>query len=54
MNIYSIKNSSIHETDKLSLNIYISGCHGYCKGCHSDHTWDFNSGSELVLEDLGF
>lgn len=47
MNIYNIKESSIHETSGLSLNIYLSGCGGYCDNCHSQHTWDFNSGSKL-------
>ncbi|MDA3854669.1 MAG: 4Fe-4S cluster-binding domain-containing protein [Candidatus Woesearchaeota archaeon] len=52
MNIYNIKESSLNETSGISLNIYLSGCKGYCEGCHSDHTWDFNSGSELILCDL--
>lgn len=52
MNIYNIKESAIHETSGVSFNIYLSGCKGYCKGCHSKHTWDFNSGSTLVIEDL--
>lgn len=52
MNIYNIKKSSLSETDGISLNIYLSGCHGHCEGCHSDHTWDFNGGSKLNNNDL--
>lgn len=52
MNIYNIKVGSIHETSGLSLNIYLSGCLGHCSGCHSQHTWDFKSGSELIVSEL--
>lgn len=52
MNIYGIKEGALNETSGLSFNIYLSGCRGYCEGCHSDHTWDFNSGSELIVCDL--
>lgn len=52
MNIYNIKKGAINETSGISINIYLSGCHGYCKGCHSAHTWDFNAGSPLIIEDL--
>jgi anaerobic ribonucleoside-triphosphate reductase activating protein len=27
-----------------ALEIYISGCDGYCKGCHNSELWDFNVG----------
>lgn len=27
--------------------IYLSGCKGWCKGCHSPHTHDFNAGLDL-------
>ena len=52
MNIYNIKESSIHETNGLSFNIYLRGWKGYCIDCHSDHTWDFNSGSKLIVSEL--
>ena len=55
MNIYSIKESSLHETSGISVNIYISGCNkgkGYCSGCHSDHTWNPKLGEALSIEDI--
>jgi anaerobic ribonucleoside-triphosphate reductase activating protein len=52
MNVYAVKEFSLHETSGISFNVYLSGCHGYCEGCHSDHTWDFNSGSYLDVGDL--
>lgn len=52
MNIYNIKEGAMNETTGISLNIYLSGCKGYCPGCHSDHTWDFTAGSKLEVQDL--
>ena len=52
MNIYGIKESALNETSGISFNIYLSGCNGYCSGCHSDHTWDFNSGLVLDFDNL--
>ena len=52
MNLYAVKEYSLGETSGISFNIYLSGCNGCCRGCHSDHTWDFNSGNELNLPDL--
>lgn len=52
MNIYNIKEAALNETSGISFNIYLSGCKGYCPGCHSDHTWDFSAGSLLNNNDL--
>ena len=34
-------------TDGVAYEIYLSGCHGYCEGCHSPHTHDFSTGLDL-------
>lgn len=53
MNIYNIKESALNETSGISFNIYLSGCKGWCgNSCHSQHTWDFNSGSKLIYDEL--
>lgn len=47
-------------TDGVAYEIYLSGCHGYCEGCHSPHTHDFSTGLDLndrlimssLLEDI--
>lgn len=31
----------------IAYEVYLSGCKGYCKGCHSPHTHDFNVGRDL-------
>lgn len=32
-----------------ALEIYISGCDGYCKDCHNPELWDFNFGKDWEL-----
>lgn len=34
-------------TDGVAYEVYLSGCNGYCQGCHSPHTHDFNAGLDL-------
>lgn len=38
--------------DEIALAISISGCPLACKGCHSSHTWNPDSGQELTQEVL--
>lgn len=28
------------------MEIYVSGCHGKCQGCHNAELWDFNQGTD--------
>lgn len=41
---------SINEGYGLRSVIFISGCKHHCPNCHSQHTWDFNTGIELDKE----
>ncbi len=50
MNLYGTKKFSMNETSGVSYNFYISGCRGYCLGCHSDHTHDFTNGQNMDVE----
>ena len=36
------------------LEIYVSGCDGYCKGCHNEELWDFKIGRDYkeVLDEI--
>lgn len=44
MNYYESAFPVYASTDGIAYEIYLAGCHGYCDGCHSKHTWDFSAG----------
>lgn len=33
-------------------SIYFSGCRHQCPGCHNEHTWPFDSGNEMSLQEI--
>lgn len=41
MNIVSTQYSLKYK----SFEIYLSGCDGYCNGCHNEELWDFGAGT---------
>jgi len=44
LRLYSLEKCDLRNFIGISYSFYTSGCKGYCKGCHSDHTHDFNQG----------
>ena len=53
MKIISIvENDPVNSMTGFTLTIYFAGCNHYCKGCFSQHTWDYNNGQEYSLEDI--
>lgn len=58
MNYYESAFPVFASSDGIAYEIYLAGCHGYCPGCHSPHTWDFNAGIpigeeiEKLLDDM--
>lgn len=36
----------------LRTSIYIAGCNHHCPQCHNPHTWDFNAGKEMTVEEI--
>lgn len=45
MNYHKIEKTSIANGDGIRVVLWVSGCRLYCKGCHNQETWCFNSGS---------
>lgn len=39
-----------YEIDTQSIDIFISGCYGNCKGCHNEDIKDFNIGNPNLKE----
>lgn len=48
MNYYKSIFPVLTSSDGIAYEIYLAGCHGYCKGCHSKHTWDFKAGKPFI------
>lgn len=38
--------------DGVCVSLWTSGCPHKCKGCHNQSYWDYNSGTELSLEEI--
>ena len=47
MNYYSSAFPVLTSSKGIAYEIYLAGCKGYCDGCHSKHTWDFNAGKPM-------
>lgn len=47
MNYYESAFPVFASSNGVAYEIYLAGCHGYCKGCHSPHTWDFDAGTPM-------
>ena len=53
MNFYGERKTVLASTNGISYEFYVSGCNngkGYCKGCHSEHTWYSNFGIPMTKE----
>lgn len=50
LNYYESAFPVFASSDGIAYEIYLAGCHGYCPGCHSPHTWDFNAGIPMQEE----
>lgn len=54
MHYYSTAYPVFTSTNSVALEIYLSGCNAYprCKGCHSPHTWAFDTGLDMDDNDV--
>lgn len=45
-------NDCLDATDGFAVSFWTQGCPFHCKGCHNQHTWDFNGGKEAKVDDI--
>lgn len=50
LKVAGIENNSIVDGEGWRYVIFTQGCSHKCKGCHNEHTWDFNGGREFDEE----
>lgn len=36
----------------LRTSLYLAGCRHQCPGCHNPHTWDFEAGEDMTVEEI--
>jgi len=50
--VYFMKISTNYNLNKLTYEIYVSGCRGSCHNCHNIELKDYNFGKPLDLDEL--
>ena len=52
MRVLNIIHDSIVDGEGLRTVIFFAGCSHHCKGCHNPQSWDFNGGTETIVEEI--
>ena len=52
MRIVGTVSHSLVNGDGIRYVVFLQGCPHHCEGCHNKHTWDFNGGFEVSVEEI--
>lgn len=52
VNIAEVHYPSFNSTNGVAIDIFLTGCTQYCKGCHNPNLWDKNAGIRMNFEEL--
>lgn len=52
INIAGILTDSLANGPGLRYVLFVQGCSHHCPGCQNEHTWEFNKGREMSVEEI--
>lgn len=50
LRLAGVVRESIVDGPGIRMTVFVQGCPHHCKGCHNEHTWDFDGGYESSVE----
>lgn len=50
LRLAGVVRESIVDGPGIRMTVFVQGCPHRCKGCHNQHTWDFDGGYESSVE----
>ena len=50
LRLAGVVRESIVDGPGIRMTVFVQGCPHHCKGCHNEHTWDFDGGFDSSVE----
>ena len=50
LRLAGVVRESIVDGPGIRMTVFVQGCPHHCKGCHNQHTWDFEGGYQSSVE----
>lgn len=52
INVAGILTNSLANGPGLRYVLFVQGCSHHCEGCQNEHTWEFNKGKNMSVDDI--
>ena len=52
LRLAGVINESIVDGPGIRMTVFVQGCPHRCEGCHNSHTWSFDGGYDLEVDDI--